>query len=75
MATMVQAAPAASVLMMRLISILPLEIAAAVIAGGSVTPKFGASPSPSLHVRSVLNDARSSSVKYCGCSHAEKWQP
>ena len=26
-------------------------------------------------VRNVLNDARTSSVKYFGCSHAMKWQP
>ena len=33
------------------------------------------SPLEHLHVRNVLNDARTSSVKYFGCSHAAKWQP
>jgi hypothetical protein len=32
-------------------------------------------PHPMFHVCSVLNVARTSSVKYFGCSHAMKWQP
>ena len=30
---------------------------------------------PSFHVRNGLNEARTSSVKIFGCSHAAKWQP
>src|SRR5215470_11024034 len=29
----------------------------------------------SSHLRNVLNEARTSSVKIFGCSHAAKWQP
>src|SRR5262245_48445291 len=34
-----------------------------------------APPHASFHVRNVLNEARTSSVKIFGCSHAAKWQP
>ena len=34
-----------------------------------------APPHASFHVRTVLNEARTSSVKIFGCSHAAKWQP
>ena len=32
-------------------------------------------PHAPIHVRNVLNEARTSSVKIFGCSHAAKWQP
>ena len=34
-----------------------------------------APPHASFHARNVLNEARTSSVKIFGCSHAAKWQP
>ena len=34
-----------------------------------------APPHASFQVRNVLNEARTSSVKIFGCSHAAKWQP
>src|SRR5262249_46579294 len=34
-----------------------------------------APPYASFHFRNVLNEARTSSVKILGCSHAAKWQP
>jgi hypothetical protein len=74
-ANTVQAASAASVSMKRFIAFSPFGDSLRGNRQVRVTRTSGASPSPNLHVRNVLNDARTSSVKYFGCSHAAKWQP
>ena len=45
------------------------------VGAGSFARIMRALPHASFHVRNVLNEARTSSVKIFGCSHAAKWQP